>query len=67
MVHLMWLLMWFEALLWLKINRDKCEPIPIGRVDHGEELVLELGCKEGKLPSTCLGLSLGAPSRSMAI
>ena len=55
--------MWFEALLRLKINLDKCELIPIDRVDH----VLELGCKGGKLPSTYLGLSLGAPFRSVTV
>lgn len=66
-VHLSWLLMWFEALLELKINLDESELVPIGWVEHAEELVLELGCKEGKLPSTYLGLPLGSPFRSMMV
>ncbi|RVW51500.1 Peptide methionine sulfoxide reductase A5 [Vitis vinifera] len=59
--------MWFEALLELKINLDESELVPIGWVEHAEELVLELGCKEGKLPSTYLGLPLGSPFRSMMV
>ena len=58
--------MWFKALLGLKINLDQSELIPTSRVNHVEELVLELGCKEGKLPVTYLGLPLVAPFRSMA-
>lgn len=65
-VHLSWLLMLFEALLGLKINLNKNELIFIGRVDHLEELMEELGCKEGKRPAIYLGLPLGAPLRSVA-
>lgn len=64
---LSWLLMWLEALSWLKINLDKSEPIPIGRVDHVEELVSKLGCKEGKFSSTYLGIALGAPFSLMVV
>ena len=67
MVHLSWLLKWFEALGGLKINLGKSELIPIGGVDFLEELILELGCKEGKLPSIYLGLPLGATFRLVAI
>ena len=40
---LSWLLMWFEALLGLKINLEKSELIPIGRVEGMELLAAELG------------------------
>lgn len=57
-----WLLMWFEALSGLKIDLKKNERIPIGDV---EALALELGCKVGNLPTTCLGLLLGARYESV--
>lgn len=60
MTHLSWLLMWFEALLGLKINLDKSELIPSERVADVDSLAPELGCKVGKLPSTYLGLPLRA-------
>ena len=44
-----WLLMWFEAVLGLKINLEKSELIPLGRVENVEMLVVELGCKVGRL------------------
>ena len=44
-VHLCWLLMWFETCSRLKVNSEKSDLIPIGSVDWVEELVLELGCK----------------------
>ncbi|RVX09801.1 hypothetical protein CK203_012875 [Vitis vinifera] len=51
----------------LKINLGKSELIPIGGVDFVQELISELGCKEGKLPSIYLGLPLGATFRLVAI
>ncbi|RVW37162.1 hypothetical protein CK203_111753 [Vitis vinifera] len=59
--------MWFEACSGLKVNLEKSELIPTGRVERVEELVSKLGCKEGKLPSTYLGLPLDAPFRSVAV
>ena len=50
--HLCWLLMWFEAMLGLKINLEKSEVILVGEVDLLEELAYEIGCKVGKLPSS---------------
>lgn len=41
--HLCWFLMWFEALLGLKINLEENEIIPIDSVDDEEVLVDELG------------------------
>ena len=39
----------------------------MGRVENVEMFALELGYKVGALPSTYLGLPLGAPHKSMAI
>ena len=61
MTYLCWLLMWFEALSGLKANLEKSELIPIGRVENVEELADEFGYKVGNLPSTYLGMPLGAP------
>ncbi|RVW36183.1 hypothetical protein CK203_100357 [Vitis vinifera] len=61
MTSLRWLLMWFEVISGLRINLDESEILPMGRVENIEMLALELGCKVGALPSTYLGLPLGAP------
>ena len=57
--------MWFEAILGLKINLDKSELIPVGRVSNVMELATIFGCKVGALPTTYLGLPLGAAHNSM--
>ncbi|RVW92613.1 hypothetical protein CK203_039393 [Vitis vinifera] len=67
MVHLSWLLMWFEAISGLRINLDKSEIFPVGRVENLENLALEAGCKVGKLPSSYLGIPLGANHKSVAV
>ena len=41
--------------------------IPLGRVDNVEELAVELGCGVGSLPSSYLGLPLGAPHRALGV
>ncbi|KAL6347606.1 hypothetical protein AAG906_026134 [Vitis piasezkii] len=51
----------------LRINLDESEILSMGRVENIEMLALELGCKVGALPSTYLGLPLGAPHKSMAV
>ena len=58
---------WFEASLGLRINLDTSELIPVGEVDNVEDLAAELGCRVESLPSTYLGLSLGASHKSMAV
>ena len=63
LMYLRWTLMWFEAFSGLKINLIKSVIIPLGRVDNVEVLAVELGCGVGSLPSTYLGLPLGAPQR----
>ena len=67
MAILSWLLMWFEAISGLSINLNKSEILPVGRVENVEVLASELGCKVGSLPSTYLGLPLGAPHKSVAM
>ena len=67
MAILTWLLMWFEAISGLSINLNKSGILPVGRVENVEVLASELGCKVGSLPSTYLGLPLGAPHKSVAV
>ena len=64
---LRWTLMWFEAFSGLKINLNKSVIIPLGKVDNVELLAAELGCGVGSLPTTYLGLPLGAPHRALGV
>ncbi|WKA02600.1 hypothetical protein VitviT2T_020769 [Vitis vinifera] len=50
----------------LRVNLEKSELIPVGRVENVDELANEFGYKVGKLPSTYLGMSLGAPFKCVA-
>ena len=65
LMYLRWTLMWFEAFSGLKINLNKSEIIPLGRVDNVEGLASELGCGVGCLPTIYLGLPLRALHRVM--
>ena len=65
MTYLSWLLIWFEAILGLKINLDKSELIPIGKVSNVMELATIFCCRVGVPPTTYLGLPLGAAHNSM--
>ncbi|RVX21268.1 putative ribonuclease H protein [Vitis vinifera] len=67
MTYLSWLLMWFEACSGLRINLEKSEMIPVGRVLNIEGLALELGCKVGGIPSSYLGMPLGAAFNTLAV
>ena len=67
LTYLSWLLMWFESCSGLKVNLEKSELIPMGRVNDIEDLALELGCKVGGLLSSYLGLPLGAPFKSEVV
>ncbi|RVX10355.1 Protein trichome birefringence-like 12 [Vitis vinifera] len=60
MSYLSCLLMGFEAMSGLRVNLDKSELIPMGRVENVEELALEFGCKFSMLSSSYLVLPLGA-------
>ncbi|KAL6334230.1 hypothetical protein AAG906_007477 [Vitis piasezkii] len=53
--YLSWLLMWFEAMLGLKVNLDK------------KDLALEFGCKVSTLSSSYLGLPLGVRFKEVAV
>ena len=57
--------MWFETISGLKVNLDKSDLILVGRVENVDDLACELGCKVGSLPSTYLGMPLGAPFNSV--
>ena len=57
----------FEVISGLKVKMDKNEVIPVGRVDYLENIVSVLGCRIGKLPSSYLGLPLGAPFKSSRV
>ena len=59
--------MWFEALLGLRINLNKSDIIPVGPVVNVEELATELGCGVGSLPTSYLGLPLGASHKVLGV
>ena len=67
LMYLRWTLMWFKAFSGLKINLNRSVIIPLGRVDNVEVLAAELGCGVGSIPSTYLGLPLGAPHRALGV
>ena len=67
LANLSWLLMWFEIISGLRINLNKSEIISVGCSAEVDSLALELGCKVGALPSSYLGLPLGAPHNSVAV
>ena len=64
---LSWILMWFEALSGLRIKLNKSEILPVGSVDNVLELAAELGCGIGSLPSSYLGLPLGAKHKAVGV
>ena len=55
--------MWFEVMSGLRINLNKSDIISVGSVANVEELTLEFGCGVRSLPTSYLGLPLGAPLR----
>ncbi|RVW54677.1 putative ribonuclease H protein [Vitis vinifera] len=59
--------MWFEAASGLRINLEKSELIPVGRVESMDDLAEEFGCSLGSLPTTYLGMPLGAPFKSVTV
>ena len=64
MTYLSWILCWFEVVSGLRINLAKSEIILVGEVEEILEMVVELGCKVGQLPSGYLGLPFGAPNKA---
>ncbi|RVW27606.1 hypothetical protein CK203_099119 [Vitis vinifera] len=65
--YLSWTFMWFEAISGLKVNLSKTEAIPVGEGIPMETLASVLGCKIGSLPTSYLGLPLGAPYKSTRV
>ena len=59
--------MWFEAMLGLRINLNKSEIILVGAVDNVTKLALELGYGIGSLPTSNLGLPLGASHKAIGV
>lgn len=49
-----------RSFLRLKINLEKSVILPVGSVENAESLALKLGYRTEILPSTYLGLPLGA-------
>ena len=67
LTHLSWTLFWFEAASGLRINLPKSEIFPVGEVEEVDVMAVELGCKVGSLPSSYLGLPLGAPNKALSV
>ena len=59
--------MWFEAASGLRINLEKSELILVGRVENIDDLAWEFGCSLGSLPTTYLGMPLGAPFKLVTV
>ncbi|RVW36391.1 hypothetical protein CK203_083808 [Vitis vinifera] len=53
--------------LLLKVNLSKSKAIPVGEGVPMETLAPVLGCKIGSLPTSYLGLPLGAPYKSTRV
>ena len=51
----------------MRINLDKSFILPMRDVENPDLLALELGCKVGSLPTTYLGLPLGARHKSTMV
>ena len=51
----------------LKINMQKSEIIPVGCMKDVDRAAAVFGCKVGNLPTTYLGLPLGAPHNSCRV
>ena len=60
-------LLLFEALSGMLINLEKSLIIPVGDVEDPELLAQELGCNINSLPTSYLGLPLGARHKSLAV
>ena len=46
-MHLSWILFWFEAASGLRINLAKSEILPVGEIEEVDEMAVELGCRVG--------------------
>ena len=59
--------LWFATISGLKVNRDKSEAILVGSIDSLEKIVLVMGYRVGKLPTSSLGFPLGSPFKSSRV
>ena len=59
--------MWFKVVSGLRINLEKSELIPVGRVENMDDLAWDFGCRVGSLPSSYLGMPLGASFKSVTV
>ena len=66
-LHLGFLLTWFEAITGLKVNLAKSEMVQVGDAPHVGELAGILGCTTSTLPMKYLGLPLGAKFKAKEI
>ncbi|RVW82606.1 putative ribonuclease H protein [Vitis vinifera] len=62
-----WVVICFEVVSGLKINMQKSEIILVGVVEDVDTAAAVFGCKVGNLPTTYLGLPLGAPHNSCRV
>jgi hypothetical protein len=66
-LHLRYVLTWFEATIGLCVNLGKSELVFVGGVPDIEGLANILGCKIAGLPMQYLGLPLGTKFKSKEI
>ena len=62
-----WVVICFEVVSSLKINMQKSEIIPVGSVKDVDRAAAVFGCKVRNLPTTYLGLPLGATHNSCRV
>nr|XP_033516407.1 uncharacterized protein LOC117280772 [Nicotiana tomentosiformis] len=67
LTYLKQVLQWFQIVSGLKINLDKCEVFPVGEVANIDALSHVLRCKVGSLPTTYLGIPLGASHKDTIV
>ena len=67
LTYLSWILFWFKVASGLRINLAKSEIFPVGEVEEIEEMAVELRCRVGSLPSSYLGLPLGAHHKALSM
>ena len=66
-LHVRLLLLCFQAVTSLKVNVQKSEMVPIGKVNDVHALAEILGCRVGTLPMSYLGMPLGTSHKSPSI
>ena len=60
-------LIFFEAIMGLRVNGGKSEIVPVGGVENLNVLVCVLCCRVGSLLMTYLGMPLGAHYKDSSI